>query len=182
MVAQSNNLRKLALLKPKVFYNQGMNQKIEFTQSTKPFLIQSIVIGVGGLILLIFSTSLFRAFDDFASFDASGLTRLARWIVILLIILALLVAYTNSKKVRYYATKDSIIIERGAFGAKQKKIYDMAHVTGMRMDQTFMGAKLGYGNITLDLSMMTNAETIRLIGLDNPEAALAELRGLTKID
>lgn len=179
MVAEIQVRGKLPRRFSKVFYNQCMNQKIEFTQSTKPLLIQSIVIGVGGLLLLLFSTSLFRAFDDFVSFDVSSLTRLSRWIVILLVVLALLVAYKNSKKVRYYATKDSIIIERGAFGAKQKKIYDVAHVTGMRMDQSFLGSKFGYGNVTLDLSMMTNAETIRLAGLENPEAALAELRGLT---
>lgn len=157
-----------------------MSEKTELKTSSVPVKIQMLCIGIAGLVLLLFATSLFRAFDDFVSFDASGLTRFIRWIVVIVVVLALFTAYKNSKKTSYFITKDSLIIERGYFGAKQKNIYDIGHVTGINMNQSALGARMGYGTVVLDLSIMTKAKKIKLSGVENPEQVVATIRTALK--
>jgi uncharacterized membrane protein YdbT with pleckstrin-like domain len=157
-----------------------MNEKTVLKRSEMPMMIQLIVVGITGILLFIFASQLFRAIDNVLPFDTSALTALARFIMFGLLVVALIIVYLNSKKVSYYMTKDSIAVVRGAFGAKNKRVYGLDNVTGMSMNQSFLGSKMNYGNVTVELSMMTSAETIQLTNLDDPERVLEHIRKITK--
>ncbi len=158
-----------------------MNEKTVFKRSEMPMMIQLIVVGISGIFLFIFASQLFRAFDNVLPFDTSALTALARFIMFGLLLVALGIVYLNSKKVSYYMTKDSIAVVKGGFGSKNKRIYGLDNVTGMSMGQSFLGTKMNYGWVTVELSMMTSAETIQLTNLENPDKVLKLIREHTNI-
>jgi uncharacterized membrane protein YdbT with pleckstrin-like domain len=157
-----------------------MNEKIDLKRSEIPMMMQLIVVGISGIVLFVFASQLFRAIDNLIPLDTSGLTSYARLILFVLLLVALGLVYIKSKKVSYYMTKDSITVVKGTFGAKNKRIYGLDAVTGMNMSQSFLGSKMNYGNITVDLSMMTSAETVQLTSLENPNKVLEQIRVFTK--
>lgn len=157
-----------------------MNEKTDIIRSKKPIELQMAGVVILALIVFIFTTQIFRGIDGIMPFDMSGLTSLARWFVILATIVCVAMVWLRGNKSSYFVTKDSIVISRGTFGAKRKQVYGMEYVTGMSMNQSFFGSKFNYGHITLDLSLMTAAEVVRLTNVENPETTLQMLRTLAK--
>lgn len=157
-----------------------MNEKTEIIRSKKPVQFQMLGTGIMGVVLFIFSTQVFRGIDNLMPLDMSGLTSLVRWLVLFVTIIGIAMVWVRGNKSRYYVTKDSVLISRGSLGTKRQQIYGMDNVTGMRMEQSFLGSKYNYGHITLDLSLMTSAEVVRLTNVDSPEETVQKLRLLTK--
>jgi hypothetical protein len=153
-----------------------VDDSLEIKRSTQPAQYQAGIVIAFSIILLIFATQLFNAFDNLVGADTSFLTRLARWIIIGLTVAALLIIHSNKKKLSYSATADSIIVRRRMLGAVKKKYYAISSVTSVELDQSFFGGQMGYGNIVVNMDRLGKTETITLMGVEDPEKTLSKIQ------
>lgn len=154
-----------------------MNQSIE--RSEKPIIFQLIGVGIAGILVLMLATRLFRAIDSLMPWDWSGLTKLARIIVVVTIIISLLLVYMNGKKERYAIRDGSVVVSRGSLG-KRQNIYNVTHVTSLAVRQPFFGKRYGYGNVMFRMDKLEQHNEVVLRNVVNPQAVAAQLTKLQK--
>jgi uncharacterized membrane protein YdbT with pleckstrin-like domain len=154
-----------------------MNQSIE--RSEKPITFQLIGASLIGLFLLILATRLFRAIDDLMPWDWSALTKLARIIVMIVIIISLLGIWLNGKKERYSIRDGSVIISKGSLGKKQN-IYNAAHITSLSVRQPFFGKRYNYGHVMFHMDKLEQNNEVVLRNVINPQAVAAQLTKLQR--
>lgn len=154
-----------------------MNQSIE--RSEKPIIFQLIGVGIAGILVLMLATRLFRAIDSLTPWDWSGLTKLARIIVVVTIIISLLLVYMNGKKERYAIRDGSVVVSKGSLG-KRQNIYNAAHITSLSVRQPFFGKRYGYGNVMFHMDKLEQNNEVVLRNVVNPQAVAAQLTKLQK--
>jgi hypothetical protein len=157
-----------------------MNQTIE--KSLQPVKFQLAVLGVSGFLLSLFASRLIRAFDDVVTdIDLSGLAKISWLLVIGFTILAMILAWINSKSAVYELTKDSIIIGgSGLSGASNKKVYSVLHVTSVSVKQTWFGRKYNYGRVIVNMDRLEDNRTLRLVNIIDPGKVADQITGLQR--
>ena len=157
-----------------------MSDTFEIKKSIQPMYIWAGGVLIFGIVLLIFATSLFRAFDDIVPADMSALTRLARWIIVGVVVFSILTIRANIRRISYCATQDSIIVARKMFGSLRKKNYSIRSVTSVEVSQSYFGSLMNYGDIVIRMDRLGNTETLVLTGVDDPDKTLDQLQKFVK--
>lgn len=153
-----------------------MQETFEINRSRQPMYVQIAAILSIGILLLVFSASLSRTFDNAVSADFSALTQLTRLTILFLVIGSVLTVRARIKRVSYSATRESIIIRKKMFGTSNKKYYSISQVTSVELNQSYMGSVLGYGNIEIIMDKLGKTENIVLEGIEDPEDTLRKLQ------
>lgn len=157
-----------------------MDNELELKRSIKSMYYQMGAIVVLGLIFMLFASHIFRAFDDLFSADLSWLARMAKWIILAMIIMSILALRANKLRIQYSATPDSIIVRRKYFGTLRKDIYAIREVSSVSLRQSILGSHLNYGDIIVNMYRLGRTETLVLNGIENPLKSLSALENRVK--
>lgn len=158
-----------------------MNKRIELKRTQKPAELQTAAIAVIVLILLIITGQIIRVVDNFIPANTTMLALLARMASIIVGAIAVYVTWVRNTRIRYYIEDNSLIIQNaGLVGRKAQEIITPKQAPKIILEKTFMGNKLGYGNIIVEVDYFSKKSSYELQYIVDPENAITELRARLK--
>lgn len=158
-----------------------MNKRIELKRTQKPAELQTAAIAVIVLILLIITGQIIRVVDNFIPANTTMLVLLTRMASIIVGAIAVYVTWVRNTRIRYYIEDNSLIIQNaGLVGRKAQEIITPKQAPKIILEKTFMGNKLGYGNIIVEVDYFSKKSSYELQYIVDPENAITELRARLK--
>lgn len=158
-----------------------MNKRIELKRTQKPVELQTAAIAVIVLILLIITGQIIRVVDNFIPANTTMLALLTRMASIIVGAIAVYVTWVRNTRIRYYIEDNSLIIQNaGLVGRKAQEIITPKQAPKIILEKTFMGNKLGYGNIIVEVDYFSKKSSYELQYIVDPENAITELRARLK--
>lgn len=158
-----------------------MNKRIELKRTQKPVELQTAAIAVIVLILLIITGQIIRVVDNFIPANTTMLVLLTRMASIIVGAIAVYVTWVRNTRIRYYIEDNSLIIQNaGLVGRKAQEIITPKQAPKIILEKTFMGNKLGYGNIIVEVDYFSKKSSYELQYIVDPENAITELRARLK--
>ena len=158
-----------------------MNKRIELKRTQKPAELQTAAIAVIVLILLIITGQIIRIVDNFIPANTTMLALLIRIISIIVGAVSVYITWIRKTRIRYYIEDSSLIIQNaGLVGRKAQEIITPKQAPKIILEKTFMGNKLGYGNIIVEVDYFSKKSSYELQYIVDPENAITELRARLK--
>lgn len=158
-----------------------MNKRIELKRTQKPVELQTAAIAVIVLILLIITGQIIRVVDNFIPANTTMLALLIRIISIIVGAVSVYITWIRNTRIRYYIEDSSLIIQNaGLVGRKAQEIITPKQAPKIILEKTFMGNKLGYGNIIVEVDYFSKKSSYELQYIVDPENAITELRARLK--
>lgn len=158
-----------------------MNKRIELKRTQKPAELQTAAIAVIVLILLIITGQIIRIVDNFIPANTTMLALLIRIISIIVGAVSVYITWIRNTRIRYYIEDSSLIIQNaGLVGRKAQEIITPKQAPKIILEKTFMGNKLGYGNIIVEVDYFSKKSSYELEYIVDPENAITELRARLK--
>lgn len=158
-----------------------MNKRIELKRTQKPVELQTAAIAVIVLILLIITGQIIRIVDNFIPANTTMLALLIRIISIIVGAVSVYITWIRNTRIRYYIEDSSLIIQNaGLVGRKAQEIITPKQAPKIILEKTFMGNKLGYGNIIVEVDYFSKKSSYELQYIVDPENAITELRARLK--
>ncbi|MCA9301385.1 hypothetical protein H6801_04275 [Candidatus Nomurabacteria bacterium] len=158
-----------------------MNKRIELKRTQKPAELQTAAIAVIVLILLIITGQIIRIVDNFIPANTTMLALLIRIISIIVGAVSVYITWIRNTRIRYYIEDSSLIIQNaGLVGRKAQEIITPKQAPKIILEKTFMGNKLGYGNIIVEVDYFSKKSSYELQYIVDPENAITELRARLK--
>jgi uncharacterized membrane protein len=158
-----------------------MNNRIELKRTQKPAELQTVSIAIIVLVLLIITGQIVRAIDSFVPANTTVLALLTRLVSVAVGAISVYVTWVRNTRIRYYIEDNSLVIQNvGLVGRKAQEIITPKQAPKIILEKTFLGNRLGYGNILVEVDYFSKKSIYELKHIIDPEKAITELRARLK--
>jgi len=139
--------------------------------------LQTVVIAIIALLLFLTTSRIVRIIDDFITADTSSIALAVRLTALVIAVLCVALAWLRATRQRFYIEDNRLVIQNGGmYGSNSQEIIIPQHASKMKLVRSFLGNKLGYGTVIIEVDSFSRKSVYELKNIVDPEKVIAELQ------